>query len=210
MRYLLIIGGLLIGAIAIGALWIFLPRSEVPPPAAAVVAQAQSPAAPVEAASTGEGNLRVCNQTRNPVSVAFGYGDATGWRSEGWWLIDANGGCETIFTGDLTVRSYYYFYAIDDISGGAWEGNFIMCTRDENFTIFNVDDCLARGYERTGFFEIDTKKASDWTVQLTESQVPGAEPAEGTDPDAPLEGDLGEDLGDESAGDESAEGAADQ
>ena len=44
-----------------------------------------------------------------------------------------------------------------------------MCTRDETFTIFGVEDCLARGYERTGFFEIDTQNRTDWTLQLTES-----------------------------------------
>jgi hypothetical protein len=29
--------------------------------------------------------------------------------------------------------------------------------------------CLARGYERTGFFEIYTGEQRSWTVQLTES-----------------------------------------
>ena len=33
-------------------------------------------------------------------------------------------------------------------------------TRDETFTIFGVEDCLARGYERTGFFEVDTQNKS--------------------------------------------------
>ena len=46
-----------------------------------------------------------------------------------------------------------------------------MCTRDETFTIFGVEDCLARGYERTGFFEIDTQNRSDWTLQLTDGEV---------------------------------------
>jgi uncharacterized membrane protein len=206
LRYLLAIGGLLIGAIVIVALWLFLPRSDAPPPAAAVVATAQAQApATNQADSGGEGSFRVCNQTRNAISVAFGYRADRGWRSEGWWVIDPNG-CETIYTGDLSARSYYYLYAADDIGGGSWEGNVFMCTRDENFTIFDVDDCLARGYERTGFFEIDTKRSSDWTVQLTESQVPGAEPADGTDADAPMEGDFGEDVGEPAEG-EPAEGA---
>ena len=30
-------------------------------------------------------------------------------------------------------------------------------------------DCLARGYDRTGFFEVDTGEQRAWTVQLTES-----------------------------------------
>ena len=71
-----------------------------------------------------------------------------------------------------------------------------MCTRDETFTIFGVEDCLARGYERTGFFEIDTQNRTDWTLQLTESDgLPSVvgpdlgedleEPAFLVDPDAP-------------------------
>ncbi len=38
----------------------------------------------------------------------------------------------------------------------------------KKFTIRGIEDCVARGYERTGFFEIDTGEQSSWTVQLTE------------------------------------------
>jgi hypothetical protein len=44
-----------------------------------------------------------------------------------------------------------------------------MCTRDKEFTSRGIGDCLARGYDRTGFFEVDTGGQRDWTVQLTES-----------------------------------------
>ncbi len=44
-----------------------------------------------------------------------------------------------------------------------------MCTRDKEFTIVGIGDCLARGYDRTGFFEVDTGEQRAWTVQLTES-----------------------------------------
>jgi hypothetical protein len=44
-----------------------------------------------------------------------------------------------------------------------------MCTRDKEFTIKGTDDCLARGFERTGFFEVDTGDQPSWTVQLTDS-----------------------------------------
>ena len=44
-----------------------------------------------------------------------------------------------------------------------------MCTRDKEFTIRGIGDCLARGYDRTGFFEVDTGgEQRAWTVQLTE------------------------------------------
>jgi Protein of unknown function (DUF1036) len=44
-----------------------------------------------------------------------------------------------------------------------------MCTRDKGFTTRAIGDCLARGYDRTGFFEVDTGGQRAWTVQLTES-----------------------------------------
>lgn len=111
-------------------------------------------------------DLRVCNETPNLVSVALGYRAERGWQSEGWWQTPA-GECRILFQGDLQ-RRYYYIYAADDIGGGDWGGAVFMCTRDETFTIFGVEDCLARGYERTGFFEIDTQGRTDWTLQLTE------------------------------------------
>ena len=44
-----------------------------------------------------------------------------------------------------------------------------MCSRDKEFTIKGTDNCLARGFDRTGFFEVDTGDQRAWTVQLTES-----------------------------------------
>ena len=48
-----------------------------------------------------------------------------------------------------------------------------MCTRDKEFTIRGIGDCLARGYDRTGFFEVDTGEQRAWTVQLTETERTG-------------------------------------
>jgi uncharacterized membrane protein len=204
LRYILAIGGLLVGAAAIFAIWFFIPKGNPEPvvPAAAVVAQAPAaatqapPAAGAEAeAETGDGSLRVCNQTANPVSIAFGYRADRGWQSEGWWVAGP-GECKTIYSGDLDARRYYYLYAADDIGGGSWEGEVFMCTRDETFTIFGVEDCLARGYERTGFFEVDTQNRSNWMLQLTENEVLGAEPVDGVEGEAPLEGEVEASSGD--------------
>lgn len=111
--------------------------------------------------------LRVCNQTSNLISVALGYRAERGWMSEGWWQTPP-GDCRVLYQGDLQSR-FYYLHAVDDIGGGSWAGEIFMCTRDETFTIFGVEDCLARGYERTGFFEVDTQNRTDWTLQLTEN-----------------------------------------
>lgn len=119
--------------------------------------------------SEARADLKICNQTANTVSIAFGYRASTGWQSEGWWVAGP-GACATVFQGPLTAR-YYYLHAVDDFGGGAWDGTVYMCTQDASFTIFGVEDCLARGYERTGFFELDTGDNTEWTVQLTETNI---------------------------------------
>src|SRR5580692_5184105 len=44
-----------------------------------------------------------------------------------------------------------------------------MWLRVKQFTNKGTEDCLARGFDRTGFFEVDTGEQRAWTVQLTES-----------------------------------------
>ena len=132
-------------------------------------------------------DLRVCNQSANPVSIALGYRADKGWQSEGWWVAPP-AKCAVVYQGDLHSR-FFYLYVADDIGGGAWDGSVYMCTRDESFTIFGVEDCLARGYERTGFFEVDTQNRTDWTLQLTDpTNNDSAAPPDNGDA-APLEGD---------------------
>jgi uncharacterized membrane protein len=126
-------------------------------------------------------DFRLCNNTAGRIGVAIGYKDADGWTTEGWWNLPART-CETILKGNLVAR-YYYVYAIDYDRGGEWMGQAFMCTRDKEFTIRGIGDCLARGYDRTGFFEVDTGEQRAWTVQLTESaeqptqQAPPMNPA---------------------------------
>lgn len=121
-------------------------------------------------------DFRLCNNTGGRVGVAIGYKDAEGWTTEGWWNISARS-CDTLLRGALVAR-YYYIYAVDYDRGGEWSGHAYMCSREKEFTIRGTDDCLARGYDRTGFFEVDTTEQRSWTVQLTDS-------AEQT-PDRPL------------------------
>ena len=102
------------------------------------------------------------------IGIALGYKDGNIWATEGWWNI-APRSCETLLRGDLVAR-FYYVYAIDYDQGGEWAGKAYMCTRDKEFTIRGIEDCLARGFDRTGFFEVDTQEQKSWTVQLTEPQ----------------------------------------
>jgi uncharacterized membrane protein len=121
----------------------------------------------VALASPAAADFRLCNNTGSRVGVAIGYKDSDGWTTEGWWNLPSRS-CETILKGNLVAR-YYYVYAIDYDHGGEWMGQAFMCTRDKEFTIRGITDCLARGFDRTGFFEVDTGEQRAWTVQLTES-----------------------------------------
>src|SRR5271163_704208 len=112
-------------------------------------------------------DFRLCNNTASRVGAAVGYKDADGWTTEGWWNLPSRT-CETVLKGNLVAR-FYYVYAIDYDHGGEWMGQAYMCTRDKEFTIRGISDCLARGYDRTGFFEVDTGEQRAWTVQLTET-----------------------------------------
>ena len=112
-------------------------------------------------------DFRLCNNTSSRVGIALGYKDAEGWTTEGWWNVSSRA-CETLLKGTLIAR-YYYIYALDYDRGGEWSGQAFMCSRDKEFTIKGTDNCLARGFDRTGFFEVDTGEQRAWTVQLTES-----------------------------------------
>jgi uncharacterized membrane protein len=118
-------------------------------------------------ATPAAADFRLCNNTASRVGVAIGYKDSDGWTTEGWWNLPSRT-CETILKGNLVAR-FYYVYAIDYDHGGEWMGQSFMCTRDKEFTIRGISDCLARGLDRTGFFEVDTGEQRAWTVQLTES-----------------------------------------
>jgi len=112
-------------------------------------------------------DFRLCNNTGSRVGVSIGYKDAEGWTTEGWWNVSARS-CETLLRGALVAR-YYYIYAVDYDRGGEWSGRAYMCSREKEFTIRGTDNCLARGFDRTGFFEIDTGEQRSWTVQLTDT-----------------------------------------
>ncbi|MBB3931994.1 putative membrane protein [Kaistia hirudinis] len=117
-------------------------------------------------------DLRLCNRTQNRVGVSIGYKDKKVWMTEGWWNVPMNS-CETLVSGTLVSR-YYYIYAVDYDHGGEWSGKYAMCTKDKMFTIQGTEDCVARGFNRSGFFEVDTGEQSTWTIQLNEPTQQGA------------------------------------
>ncbi len=121
----------------------------------------------VASATPAAADFRLCNNTSSRVGIAIGYKDKDGWTTEGWWNL-ASRSCETLLRGTLVAR-FYYIYAVDYDRGGEWSGQAFMCTRDKEFTVRGTEDCLARGFDRTGFFEVDTGEQQSWTVQLTDA-----------------------------------------
>ncbi|WP_322513951.1 DUF1036 domain-containing protein [Rhodopseudomonas palustris] len=160
-----------------------LPRIAKSHPAPTVLTAVLALCALLLAGTPAAADFRLCNNTSSRVGIALGYKDADGWTTEGWWNVSSRS-CETLLRGTLVAR-YYYIYALDYDRGGEWSGQAFMCSRDKEFTIKGTENCLARGFDRTGFFEVDTGEQRAWTVQLTESSeqnpqrlpgLPGAPP----------------------------------
>jgi len=116
-------------------------------------------------------DFRVCNATQSLVGVSIGYRARTGWVTEGWWHIEGST-CKTLIEGPLSSR-YYYLYAEDAERGGRWEGPVSMCVAEREFKIAGAGDCFARGFQRSGFQEYDTREQSSWMVQLTDDPASG-------------------------------------
>jgi uncharacterized membrane protein len=126
----------------------------------------------VAASPSARADLKLCNNTTSKVGVAIAYKDPKGWASEGWWTAEAKPEdatkqkCLTLQKGALRAR-YYYVYAVDMVKGGSWGGPAQICINDKEFTIRGIDKCEERGYQKKGFFEVDTGEETDWTLSLT-------------------------------------------
>jgi uncharacterized membrane protein len=117
------------------------------------------------AGTPAKADLKMCNNTASKVGVAIAYKDKEGWASEGWWTVEPQK-CLPLLKGALIAR-YYYVYAVDNEKGGSWGGKSQICIRDKIFTIRGIDNCTERGYQKQGFFEVDTGEETDWTVSLS-------------------------------------------
>ena len=124
-------------------------------------------------ADPAHADLKMCNATRSRIGIANGYRDQNGWATEGWWFL-ASQACETLRPGPMPSR-YLYVHAVDYDRSGEWAGTNFMCTAEKSFVIRGVQDCQRRGFNRTGFYEVDTGEAKDWTIRLSEPDE-GARP----------------------------------
>lgn len=125
-------------------------------------------------AAPARAELKICNTTPARVGVAIGYQDQKGWATEGWWNVSARS-CETLLKDKVPSR-YIYVYAIDYERGGEWAGEKLMCTGEKAFIIRDVTKCRDRGYQQSGFYEIDTGDAANWTIKLSDPEQ-SAKPA---------------------------------
>jgi uncharacterized membrane protein len=109
--------------------------------------------------------FNVCNKTSLAVRVAIGRFDGVDWTSEGWWTIQPRQ-CAGLLTGPLDAR-YYYLYASDG-AAGIWDGKFHFCVAPAaRFKAAGRGNCRGRGFDRRGFFPVDTGHAPDWTQNLS-------------------------------------------
>jgi uncharacterized membrane protein len=109
------------------------------------------------AKSQAAAGLTFCNRTQDIVWSALGV-DAQGKKqSQGWWRLQP-GQCEKVIKDRLTDRFIYAFAAAEKTEGPAqtWGGTVQFCTRDSLFQIEDANDCTGRGFQSTGFLQIDT------------------------------------------------------
>lgn len=118
------------------------------------------------AAGPADAGLSVCNKGARTVRAALGRFNGTRWISEGWWHIDGRK-CAELLPGKLDSR-FYYLYASDG-AVGTWDGSKSFCVgTTDKFSIVGRGGCTERGFDRRGFFEIDTGNKLDFTQTLSE------------------------------------------
>jgi len=117
--------------------------------------------------TSARADLRVCNDTKSMVAVAVGYRTKEDWISEGWWRIPAEV-CTSIIEGDLASR-FFYVHAENKEGNGRWRGPVFLCTSSKEFRIMGLKNCFSRGFEKSGFFEVDTGEQKNWQLRLTEA-----------------------------------------
>jgi uncharacterized membrane protein len=111
-----------------------------------------------EAAKTqASSGLTFCNRTQDIVWSALAMDSQNKKQSQGWWRLQP-GQCEKVIKDRLSDRFIYAFAAAEKGEGPeqTWGGTVQFCTRDSMFQIEDANDCAGRGFQSTGFLQIDT------------------------------------------------------
>ena len=118
------------------------------------------------AAPAARAELRVCNKTANMIALAVGTFEGKEWASRGWFYAPPKE-CVVVIKGTLSSR-FYYLHGVHLSVDGGWEGNRGFCISPKNFAITGRTNCEQRGYQRAGFFEIDSGERESWTTFLSD------------------------------------------
>ncbi|MBX9926582.1 MAG: DUF1036 domain-containing protein [Hyphomicrobiaceae bacterium] len=121
--------------------------------------------------SPAAAQVTVCNASSSRIGVALAYQDPSGWTSEGWWNIPSQS-CETLLKTQVPSR-FIYVHAVDYDRGGDWSGTNMLCTAEKSFAIREADKCAKTGNKSSGFFEVDTGDAKEWTIRLSDPDDQG-------------------------------------
>lgn len=124
-----------------------------------------------EAKSRG---LILCNKTAHLLWAATGQLTDDRFESRGWTRVPAED-CTQVINQNLDNR-YYFFYAEAVTAQGdvvteagrrkIWGGEKPLCSKPTRFVIKGDENCVARGFDRHLFEQIDTGSARRWTVNL--------------------------------------------
>ena len=111
------------------------------------------------------GGLRLCNTTPSLVGVAIGYKEG---RLDHRGLVEHRGIDLRDADRGAAVVALLLPLCSRRRSGRALGRQGDAVHSRQEFKIPGVEDCVARGFERSGFFEVDTGEQASWMVQLTE------------------------------------------
>ena len=118
------------------------------------------------AAGPADAGFNVCNKGGRAARIALGRFNGTRWISEGWFHVEPKK-CAELIAGKLVAR-YYYLYASDG-AVGTWDGGKSFCVgTTDQFSIVGRGGCTERGFDRRGFFEVDTGNQLNWTQSLSD------------------------------------------
>lgn len=128
-------------------------------------AQVKPGAAPVPVQQTVD--IRVCNSSGRPASVAISYVEVGSGRfiNRGWYEV-ADGACKGLVTTD---NSNFYMYGdAMDGSGRSWSGSHTLCVQYPGPYTFWSDGgtTCPSGYETRNFVPLRTDTAGTYTWTL--------------------------------------------
>ena len=114
-----------------------------------------------------------CNETMLPVWAAFAQpaADEEGYRSSGWWRLDA-GACAKVRRGALTADPYYVYGIMqaEDQELVLAGGDTAFCVSSVQFDARGDVACEESGFDSAVFRRIDTGGEQAWTFEFTPEQ----------------------------------------